>query len=66
MNCLYKYLERKKNIKGFLHQPISTLHCKNSFVINSNYLSLKRRHFTVRNKGDLESFIKTKTSILAL
>ena len=34
------------------------LHCKNSHGINSNYLSLHRSHFTVRNKGDLDSFIR--------
>ena len=44
-----------------------TLHCKNRFGKNSNYLSLyKEGHNTVRNKGDLDSVIKTKTSILAL
>ena len=39
---------------------------KTALVLISNYLSFKRNHYTVRNKGDLDSFIKTKTSILAL
>ena len=34
--------------------------------INSNHLSLLRSHYTVRNKDDLDSFIKTNTYILAL
>ena len=42
------------------------IHCKNSFGIISNYLSLLRSHHTVRNKDNLDSFLKTKTSILAL
>ena len=43
-----------------------TLHCKNSFGINSNFLSYKEGHQTFKNKGDLDRFIKTKSSILAL
>ena len=40
-------------------------HCK-SFDINSNNLFYKEGLHTVRNIGDLDSVIKTKTSILAL
>ena len=43
-----------------------SLHCKNCFGINSNYLSLKRSLTIVRNKADLESGIKTKKNNLAL
>ena len=45
-----------------------SIRCKNSFGIYSNYLSLyyKEGHHTVRNKGAVDSFIKTKTSFLAL
>ena len=43
--------------------PILRLHCKNSFSTNSNY---KESQDTVWNKDDLDSVIKTKTSILAL
>ena len=42
------------------------IHCKNSFGINLNYLSLKRSLTTVGNKADLDSGIKTKNSNLAL
>ena len=44
------------------------MHCKNSFGINSNDLSLvyKKDHHSVRNKGDLDSGMKTKSSNLAL
>ena len=44
---------------------IDIIHCKNSFDINSDYPSLERSQYTVANKDDLDSFIKTKTSILA-
>ena len=40
--------------------------CKNSFGINSITCLYKKVHYTVRNRGDLDSFIKTKTSILAI
>ena len=40
----------------------SSMYCKNSFDI---YL-YKEGPYTVRNKGDLDSDIKTKTSNLAL
>ena len=42
--------------------------CQKVIIIgmNSKYLSLKRSHYTVRNKDDFDSFIKTKNSILAL
>ena len=43
-----------------------TVHCKNSFGINSNYPLYKEGHHTVRNKGELDSGVKTKTSKFAL
>ena len=39
------------------HFPWRLKHCKNSLGINSNYLSLKRNHYTVRNKGNLSGSI---------
>ena len=42
------------------------IHFKNSFGINSNYPSLKRSHYTVRNKGDLDSFIKLRLRFWSL
>ena len=41
---------------------VSGLHCKNSFSINSNTYPYKEGHNTVRNKGDLDSGMNTKTS----
>ena len=41
-----------------------SVHCENSFGINSNYLSLKECHNTVRNKIDLDRGIKTKSEKL--
>ena len=55
-------------ITNFKHKNVSNhflQHCK-SFAINSINLFYKEGLHTVRNKGDLDSVIKTKTSILAL
>ena len=44
----------------------------NKYTVKSDWykfelsISIKKSHYTFRNKGDLDSFIKTKTSILAL
>ena len=49
--------------QGFYFMQTKTCaqqHCKNIFGINSNYLSLQTCHYTVRKKGDFDSFIKTK------
>ena len=59
-------------LKNFLDKSekmlfdITYKYYKESFDINSNYLSYKEGHHTLRNKGDLDSVIKAKTSILAL
>ena len=45
---------------------ICTIHCKNSFGINSNYLSLLRSHYTVRNKGELDRYIKLRLRVWSL
>ena len=42
------------------------IHCKNRFGINSNYLSFIKEGIYRPDKGYLDNFIKTETSILAL
>ena len=56
------YTERE--IKIYIYFLI--IHCKNSFGINSNYLSLSRSHYTVQNKGDLNNFMKLRLRFLSL
>ena len=62
---LHKFVQQKKEFTNIVRIK-GLIHCKNSFGINWNYLSLQRSHFTVRNKGDLDRFIKTKPKSKAI
>ena len=42
---------------------VHIVHCKNSFEISSNYLSLQRSLGTVRNNADSVCGVKTKIQI---
>ena len=44
--------------KGEPKRYLQSAHCKKRFDINSNYLSLLKSRYIVRNKDDLYSFIK--------
>ena len=58
---MLSYLALHKEAVGIIKILLIIIHGKNSFGLQSYFLSLKESRHTVQNKDDLDIRIKTKT-----